>query len=78
MSISKCKKTLISLLISTSLLSAPIYATEQLNQTAASIEQSKTKTFPETLQALIDAPGKKDEIIIPMSKKVYESVMVSM
>lgn len=73
MSISKCKKTLISLLISTSLLSAPIYATEQLNQTAASIEQSKTKTFPETLQALIDAPSKKDEIIIPMSKKVYET-----
>jgi hypothetical protein len=77
MSISKGKLTLLSLLISTSFLSSTIYATEQLNQTTASIEHSTTKTFPETLQALIDAPGKKDEIIIPMSKKVYEDEIVS-
>lgn len=77
MSISKGKLTLLSLLISTSLLSSPIYATEPLNQPAAGIEKSTTKTFPETLQALIDAPGKKDEIIIPMSKKVYEDEIVS-
>ena len=72
MSISKGKLTLLSLLISTSLLSSTLYAAEQLNQPAATIEQSTTKTFPETLQALIDAPGKKDEIIIPMTKEIYE------
>ena len=73
MSISKRKLNLLSLLISTSLLSSPIYATEQLNQQAAGIEQSTTKTFPETLQALIDAPGIKDSITIPMPSKYYET-----
>jgi hypothetical protein len=77
MSISKGKLTLLSLLISTSLLSSTVYATEPSNQPVAAIEKSTTKTFPETLQALIDAPGKKDELIIPMSKKVYEDEIVS-
>lgn len=72
MSMSKCKKTLLSLLISTSLLSSFLYANEQSPESSTSIEQTNTKTFPETLQALIDAPGKKDEIIIPMSKDVYK------
>lgn len=72
MSMSKCKKTLLSLLISTSLLSSFLYANEQSPESSTIIEQTNTKTFPETLQALIDAPGKKDEIIIPMSKDVYK------
>lgn len=72
MSISKCKITLLSLLISTSVLSSSLYASEQPIKSSTGIEQTTTKTFPETLQALIDAPGKKDELIIPMSKDAYK------
>lgn len=74
MSISKCKITLLSLLISTSMLSSSLYASEQPIKSSTGIEQTATKTFPETLQALIDAPGKKDEIIIPMSKDAYKKI----
>lgn len=77
MSISKMKITLLSLLISTSILSSSLYAGEPTSQPVETTEQTTTKTFPETLQALIDAPGKKDELIIPMSKKVYEDEFIS-
>lgn len=72
MSISKGKLTLLSLLISTSLLSSPIYANEPSNQPATGVELSTTKSFPETLKSLINAPGKKDEITIPMPTIYYE------
>lgn len=66
------KLTMLSMLISSILLTSPVYATEQTATPVSAISQVTPKTFPETLQALIDAPGKKDEIIIPMSKEIYE------
>lgn len=77
MSMSKVKLTLLSLLVSTSILSSSLYASEQVGNLVANTEQTNSKTFPETLTALINAPGKKDEIIIPMSKKVYEDEIIS-
>ena len=77
MSMSKMKITLLSLLISTSILSSSLYAGEPTSKTFETAEKNTTKTFPETLQDLLDAPGKKDNIIIPMSKRAYEDQIIS-
>lgn len=70
----KGKLTLVSLLLS-SMFIMTTYATEQnindVDKTDESISRIN-KTFPETLKVLMDAPGKKDEITIPMPTVYYE------
>lgn len=71
----KGKLTLFSLLVSANLLIAPAQAVEENTKLATSsvdYETVNNTSFPQTLQALINAPGKKDEITIPMPTSYYE------
>jgi hypothetical protein len=73
MSSIKGKIALISVLLSTIFITTA-YADEQVAVSGDTKEQKLLtgKTFPETLQDLMDAPGRKSEIVIPMSKNEYE------
>lgn len=61
MSMSKVKLTLLSLLVSTSILSSSLYASEQVGNPVANTVQTNSKTFPEPLTALINAPGNDEK-----------------
>lgn len=73
MSFRSGKLTILSMLISSILLTSPVYASEPTTNPVSTIAPVVSTSFPETLQALIDAPGKKDFITIPMPTKYYEN-----
>lgn len=69
----KGKLTFASLLLS-SMLITTTYATEQNVSNVDKTDETIlniNKTFPETLTVLMNAPGKKDEITIPMPTVYY-------